>query len=282
MTLWEMYQKTNKILSQCLGGSSKSEVDIIFNYLFKMDRVQIILNKNRELKSEEEKKILEIIEKRKKRIPLQYIMKMWEFMGFEFIVGEGVLIPREDTSVLVKESADFLSKKTSPKIVDLCSGSGCIAIALEKILKNAPEIYGIEISKKAFSYFKKNIKKHKSKTIAINEDIFKAYKNFDDNSLDAVISNPPYIKTSDINDLQPEVKFEPIIALDGGEDGVSFYKEICKNWVSKLKNNGLLAFELGQNQFENVKKIMLDSNLKNIKIIKDINNIERVVTGVKC
>ncbi len=281
MTLWEIYVSADKILKDLKNECFRSDVDHIFKYCLNMDKTQLILNKDKKIKPEDKEKILKIVEKRKKHIPLQYILGNWSFMGLEFKIGDGVFIPRDDTNVLVSESADFLGEKNSPKIADLCSGSGCIAITLEKILKTSSQIYAVEISEKAFEYFKENIKNHESKVVAINEDIFTACEKFSDCSLDAVISNPPYIKTSELDYLQPEVKFEPALALDGGKDGLDFYKKICKCWVPKLKKGGFLAFEIGIGQFEDVKKLMLDKNLKYIKGIKDINNIDRVITGIK-
>lgn len=281
MTVLQMYESACKTLNEAGDECFRSDVDNIFKHCLGMDKTQLILNKGREISLDDEEKILNIVEKRKKHIPLQYILGVWEFMDLEFKVGDGVLIPRDDTSVLINAGVNFLKEKKTPKIVDLCSGSGCISIALEKSLKNAPEIYGIEISQKAFQYLEENIKNHSSKVTAINEDIFTAHKKFENNSLDAVISNPPYIKTSELNHLQLEVRFEPTIALDGGESGLDFYKKICEFWIPKLKRGGLLAFELGIGQLEDVKQIMLDKNLKSIKKMKDINNIDRVIMGVK-
>lgn len=281
MTFAQVYEFAGKTLERAGNECFRSDVDNIFRYYFKMNKAELILSRNKEMNHKDKEKILEITEKRKNHIPLQYIFGIWDFMGMEFEVGEGVLIPRDDTSVLVNESTDLLREKSHPKIVDLCCGSGCIAIVLEKILRNSPQIYGIEISEKAFEYFKKNIKKHDSKVISINEDIFTACDKFESNSIDAIISNPPYVRTSELSYLQPEVKLEPTLALDGGEDGLDFYKKICECWVNKLKKNGLLAFELGIGQFQDVKKIMINKGIKNIRGIKDINNIIRVITGIK-
>lgn len=281
MTWWELYEITLRTLKDMGNDCFRSDADNIFRYCFNMNKTQIVLNKDKEIILTEKNKISEILEKRKMHIPLQYILGTWNFMDLEFKVGDGVLIPREDTSVLVNESVNFLSDESFPKIIDLCSGSGCVAIALEKILKNSPKIYGVEISEKAFKYLKENIKEHSSKVTAINEDIFTVYEKFDDCFFDAIISNPPYIKTSDVKNLQLEVQFEPILALDGGRDGLDFYKEICECWAPKLKKGGLLAFELGIGQFEDVKKLMLHKGFENIKGIKDINDIDRVITGVK-
>lgn len=281
MTWHELYEFTKENLKKLKKADFRTEAGIIFEHYFKMNRISLLLNGGEEAENGAYEKIKEIISKREKNIPLQYILGMWDFMGFKFKVGEGVLIPREDTSVLVKESFKILSKKISPQIADLCSGSGCISVALDKKLNNNPKIYAFEISKKAFEYLKENIKINKSNVVPVNADIFEVYKNFDDESLDAVISNPPYIKNSEIEKLEEEVKKEPILALDGGKDGLEFYKKICKFWFCKLKIGGIMAFEVGYEQFEDVKKIMQVHGFKGIKGAKDINGITRVVIGIK-
>ena len=253
------------------------EVYDIFKYAFDFNKLDFILRRNEVMPTEIFQKLQNIIQKRKNRIPLQYILGQWEFMGLNFKVGEGVLIPREDTSVLVDKCAQYLSEKNNPKIIDLCSGSGCIPIALEKFLSNDPEIYAVEISKEAFSYMQKNMEMHNSGVNCINDDIFKVHSKFSDSFFDAVISNPPYIAKNELEFLSPEVQTEPIIALNGGEDGLDFYKGICEHWVPKIKHGGFLGFEIGFNQSVAVKKIAGQYNLELVCVTKDINNIDRVV-----
>ncbi|MBQ6143313.1 MAG: peptide chain release factor N(5)-glutamine methyltransferase [Clostridia bacterium] len=281
MTWHELYEFTKENLKKIKKADFRTEAGIIFEHYFKMNRVSLLINGVETIENGAYEKVKEIISKREKNIPLQYILGFWEFMGLKFKVGEGVLIPREDTSVLVEESTKILSKKNSLCIADLCSGSGCVAISLDKKLNNSPKIYAVEISKKAFEYLKENIKINKSGVLPINADVFEVYKKFDDESLDAVVSNPPYVKNSEIESLAEEVKKEPILALSGGEDGLDFYKKICKFWISKLKRGGIMAFEIGAGQVEDVKKIMKMHGMEKIKSFKDINEITRVLIGVK-
>lgn len=281
MTWFELFKFTKESLKKIKKADFRSEAGIIFEYYFKMDRVSLLINGQENIKMGAYEKVKEIISKRGKNIPLQYILGSWEFMGFKFKVGDGVLIPREDTSVLVNESVKVLNKKIRPYIVDLCSGSGCVAILLDKILTNNPQIYAVEISKKAFEYLEENIKINKSNILSINADAFEIYKKFDDESLDAVVSNPPYIKKFEIENLEEEVKQEPILALNGGEDGLDFYKKICKFWFPKLKCGGVIAFEIGKGQFKDVKKIMQLYGFGEIRGVKDINEIIRVIIGIK-
>lgn len=281
ITLRQAYNELENLLKHGGIDSYKSEAKIIFYHCFKIDYEYIILNGDENFSESNFAKIEEIVEKRKTKIPLQYILGSWEFMGERFSVGKGVLIPREDTSVLVEESYNILKKKDKLSVADLCSGSGCIAITLKKMLGDKADVYGIEISDKAYYYFSKNVTGTNSDIKMLKADIFEIYKNFDDNYFDAVVSNPPYIKEKDIGKLEKEVLFEPKIALNGGEDGLEYYRKICLNWHSKIKKSGIIAFEIGFEQSDSVKKILEKSGFENIKLFNDINNIPRVIIGEK-
>ena len=281
ITLRQAYNELENLLKNGGIDSYKSEARNIFYHCFEIDYEYIILNGDKIFSENKFEKIVEIAEKRKSRIPLQYILGLCEFMGEVFFVGEGVLIPREDTSVLVRESYNILKHKNNLKIVDLCSGSGCIAITLKKMFGDNAEVYGIEISDKAYYYFRKNVTSKHSDIKTLKADIFEIYKNFDDNSFDAIISNPPYIKEEDIGKLQKEVLLEPKIALNGGKDGLEYYRKICLNWYSKIKKRGIIAFEIGFEQSDFVKSILEENGFENIKLFNDINNIPRVIIGEK-
>lgn len=278
----ELYDKTVNILDEIGIEEKKSESDIIFDYCFGMDKIKIIIDGNEEAPESALKKINEIASQRKKGIPVQYILGEWHFRNLKFKVGPGVLIPRDDTNVLVDVSVDFLNLRDNPSVIDLCSGSGCVAIPVEKELNSEhSEVFGVELSEEAFNYFKSNIQINRSGVKAICGDILEIYNEFCDDKFDAIISNPPYIKTEDIKNLQKEVKSEPNMALDGGNDGLWFYRNICKNWVPKLKIDGMVAFEIGFGQESEVKKLMEDAGLKCICTYTDMNNIIRVISGIK-
>ncbi len=282
MTWKELYNQTVCRLSEAGVEESQSESDIIFEHCFNMDKLKIILHGHEEFPENSINRLDEIISKRKKGIPIQYILGEWNFRNLRFKVGEGVLIPRDDTNILVDVSVEFLRCKESPCIIDLCSGSGCVAISIEKELSlNTPEVFGVELSEKAFEYFKSNTEINRSNVKTINGDILKIHSEFCDNKFDAIASNPPYIKTDEISHLQKEVKSEPAMALDGGEDGLYFYKNICKNWIPKLKIGGMIAFEIGLGQENEVRSFMEKSGINCIKFHKDINNIIRVISGIK-
>jgi release factor glutamine methyltransferase len=223
-----------------------------------------------------------MIKKRIDGMPVQYLIGNWNFMGHELKVGKGVLIPRDDTEVLILESAKLISKIHKPVVFDLCSGSGAIAIVLDSLINNPyMKVTAIEYSKKAYSYLDHNVKRHKKNIRCLNMNIFECHDIFDDNSIDAIISNPPYICSEDIESLQIEVKFEPEMALNGGKDGLDFYRIILNKWVKKLKKGGFLGVEIGAGQLENILDMFRSYGLRNIIFLKDINKIDRAIFAVK-
>lgn len=281
MTISEFYKYTEKKLNLLNTESLKYEIRVMIEHYLKLSTTDILLNKNQEIPSNKLELLLDAVEKRLQGFPLQYILGIWSFMDIDLLVGEGVLIPREDTQVLVETAILELKNLEKIKAVDLCSGTGCISFALERYFNDKLDMYAIELSSDAYKYLCENIKRLNSNVKAINEDIFVVYKNFENNYFDCVISNPPYIRSKDIEFLQTEVLKEPKIALDGGKDGLDFYRNICHTWFSKIKPGGILAFEIGIGQFEDVRNIMINSGLKLINFKKDINNIIRVITGIK-
>lgn len=211
--------------------------------------------------------------------PLQYILGKWEFYGLPFKVGEGVLIPRQDTETLVDYILTMFKNDDTLKIVDLCSGTGCIPIAIDKHLNNA-EIHAIELSTIAYSFLVENISINSSKVIAHLGDVLEPSTAESFCSLDLITANPPYLNTTDMENLQKEVSFEPKISLFGGEDGLDYFRKICKIWKNSLKVGGMIVFEIGQNQEDDVFKIMVENGFSDIAIIPDLCGINRVVSGI--
>lgn len=277
----EIYSQAKNELQSAGIECVTSELLNIFWYCFGINREDLILRASDIPDTSSYKKFQETIAKRCQGVPLQYAVGKCGFMDMDLEVGEGVLIPREDTSVLVNASLNAIKDINNPKIIDLCSGSGCIALAIERGLHRICDIYAVEISDKAFKYLYLNHKKYCSKVSLINDDIFSCYKNFDDCYFDLIVSNPPYIKSDAIPGLQKEVLREPHLALDGGENGLDFYEKICKFWTPKLKKGGILSFEIGQGQYEEVRKIMESFGIGDVKAFLDINNIYRVAVGKK-
>ncbi|MBR1730968.1 MAG: peptide chain release factor N(5)-glutamine methyltransferase [Ruminococcus sp.] len=218
-----------------------------------------------------------LVERRLSGEPLQYILGEWEFYGRRLKVGSGVLIPRDDTEVLLRCCLEILKTKPCARILDLCSGSGALAIAVAK--ETGCEVYAVEKSADALPYLYENIKLNNAEVKVCDGDVFECHREFENGFFDLILSNPPYIKSEEINSLQTEVGFEPRMALDGGEDGYDFYRFIIKEWSAKLKSGGTLAFELGEGQFDTVKALMNEAGYENITPRYDFSNIQRAVTA---
>ena len=277
MTVNEIYQSGVKLLENNNIENSKFEAQSLLQKAFSLDRVGFIMHKTDKADENCSHNFLNFIEKRISGEPLQYILGEWSFMGFDFKVGRGVLIPRDDTEVVVNLCIDFLKNRTDKKTVDLCSGSGAIAVALDKI--SGAEVTAVEIDETAFSYLETNVKENNSSVKPVMADALEICDTFADGELDLIVSNPPYIKSADIETLQKEVRLEPRLALDGGEDGCDFYREIVNRWSRKLKKGGALAFELGEGQADAVKTLMAEQGFSDFKISLDFGGVQRAIIG---
>ena len=252
-----------------LGNKSLDNIEtkILLKYVLNKDYSYIVANANKELNSEEEKTYITLLKKVNDGYPLQYITNKQQFMGEEFYVDKNVLIPQPDTEILVEKTIEIAKENKANKILDLCTGSGAIAISLKKYLPNI-EVTASDISKKALEVANKNAKSLNTTINFIESDMF---KNIND-KFDIIVSNPPYIKTDVINTLDKDVKHEPIIALDGGSDGLKFYKAIRKDVEKYLKENGTVIMEIGFDQKEEVLNLF-----EGAICIKDYENRDRVV-----
>ena len=278
MTVGEAYRKTKDILTEAGFEAPAFEALCLTEKVFGFNRLALITKGEETVASEEKLAVLaELTEKRLNHEPLQYLLGNWSFMGIDLLVGDGVLVPRDDTEVVTSLCIDYLSCKESPNVIDLCAGSGAISLALEKYANC--KVTAVELSDKAFSYLTQNIKLNNSAVNALNGDIFECHKDIADNSLDLIVSNPPYIKTADIASLQKEVQHEPAMALDGGESGLDFYRRIVPLWKSKLKAGGALAFELGEGQYDEVSRILADNGFGGITESIDFGGIQRAIIG---
>lgn len=278
MTVGEAYRKTKDILTEAGFEAPAFEALCLVEKVFGFNRLALITRGEETAATDEKLALLaELTEKRLNHEPLQYLLGKWSFMGIDLLVGEGVLVPRDDTEVVTSLCIDFLSGKENPSVIDLCAGSGAISLALEKYANC--KVTAVELSDKAFSYLTQNIKLNNSAVNAINGDIFECHKDIADNSLDLIVSNPPYIKSADITALQEEVQHEPVMALDGGESGLDFYRRIVPLWKSKLKAGGALAFELGEGQYDEVCRILADNGFGGITESIDFGGIQRAIIG---
>lgn len=223
------------------------------------------------------KKLADMLWKVKDGIPLQYVIGKWDFYESEFYVGDGVLIPRPETEELVQKAIDYISSLNKCTVYDLCSGSGCIGLSIAKKCSNS-FVYLIEKSAEALTYLEKNAKDIKNVKV-IKGDItdISAFNNLE--MADVIISNPPYIKSEDLLNLQTEVKKEPSMALDGGKDGLDFYRIINDNWNDKLKEHGKLFLEIGEDQGKSISSVL--NNFTDVNVYKDIYGNDRMVEADK-
>ena len=279
MTISEL----EKLGSQKLRASGKENSDFdarcLLEFVLNLNPTQYLLNRSEEVDSVCAEKFLSLVERRSNGEPLQYILGKWEFMGLPFYVGEGVLIPRPETEMLVEFAFDFLKDKKNPVVIDLCSGSGCIAISVAKHLPNA-KVYAVEKSDLAFPYLKKNIWLNCVFNVsAVHGDIFDRTL-LSDIKPDLILSNPPYIRSPEIASLQSEVRNEPSMALDGGEDGLIFYREIANGWLDRLGTGGAIAVECAEDQTEDIIR-MFSEKTQYAEAFNDLSGLPRTVTAIK-
>lgn len=253
------------------------EARVIIRHITGFDNKKIMLNYNMPLSAAAQSKLGEIIKRRVARCPLQYILGEWSFYGLNFKVGEGVLIPRPDTETVVDTALKLISEKAAPKVLDLCAGSGAIGIS---IAANRPDsrVYLLEKYEKAANYLKENIKQNMVNNAQyISGDVLKC--DGAGQLYDLIVSNPPYIASADMKTLQPEVKYEPEAALDGGEDGLMFYRAITENYKSAIAPGGSICFEVGINEAQSVREILRSAGFSGVETRKDLAGVDRVVFG---
>lgn len=230
-------------------------------------------------------KFLQAIEKRSTHYPLQYIIGKWIFMGMEFLVNKDVLIPRQDTECLVEKTIDIIKttyENKKIKVLDMCTGSGCIGISICKSCENT-EVTCVDLSKEALKIAKENAKNilnqsQNERLKIIQSDLF---ENVND-EFDVIVSNPPYIKTKDIDELMEEVKlYEPKQALDGHSDGLFFYEKITREAIKYLTPQSFILYEIGCSQGKEVMDILNKNKFENIELVKDLAGLDRIVVGKK-
>ncbi|MCX7876176.1 MAG: peptide chain release factor N(5)-glutamine methyltransferase [Melioribacteraceae bacterium] len=280
LTVLEAINLSTSYLEKKNIESPRLNAELLLANILTCKRIDLYLSFDRPLKENEIIKYRDFIRRRGNNEPLQYILGKVEFYNLEFMVNNSVLIPRPETEILVEEIISVNKSKSNLKILDIGTGSGIIPICLAKNLTN-PILTAIDISVEAIEVAKQNaINNHVDEKISfINEDINKF--NIENDSFDIIVSNPPYISVNEYQTLQNEVKnYEPKIALTDNNDGVTFYKLIIDKSIKWLKPNGYLFFELGYNQ-RKVVEFLMNENFNQIKIVKDFQNIDRVIYGVK-
>lgn len=277
---WELYSCLKSILGDSEADSPEFSARCIMEQAFGSSFSMIMLDRNKPVPEAEEQACLSMVRKRAGGYPLQYILGEWEFFGYRFKVGEGVLIPRPDTETLVEQVIEICrsNKLESPKIADLCSGSGCIAVTLKKEIPQA-QVYAVELSDKALPYIRVNSELNHADIHIVQADVLLEKTAEESGNLDIIVSNPPYLTGQDMKCLQTEVAFEPEMALFGGEDGLDFYRKITAVWRNSLNSGGYIAFEFGMDQHEAVRGILQQYGFKNIQLSRDTSGIIRTVTA---
>lgn len=307
MKLQELIQNSKHELDSLNVEDADIKLKILIEYVFKISKEKLILKYKDEINDKKVEEFRKLLKKLENGIPIQYIINNQEFMGLNFYVDENVLIPQPDTEILVEEVIKYcnelrnnesedketnkdykeniekepiinkedknINKKTI-KILDLCTGSGIIGISIYKYLENV-EIYASDISQKALNIAEKNTNLNNAKINFINSDMF---ENIHIKDFDIIVSNPPYIESKVIESLSKEVQNEPKLALDGGEDGLKFYRCILENAKDYLRKNGAIFLEIGYDQKEKIEEILKSYKIyKETKCIKDFGGNNRVI-----
>ena len=280
LTILNAIELSKEYLEKREVESPRINAELLLAHILKCKRMDLYLRFEQPLKDDEVAEYRELIRRRGKREPVQYIIGSVEFYGIDFFVDRNVLIPRQETEHLVEEIINIYKSKNKVNIIDIGTGSGNIAVSLARNLPNAI-IQGIDKSSAAIEIAEKNAKKNS----AINNLSFKSidfisFANSNSHKFDVIVSNPPYISVEDYDALELELKkYEPKDALTDHEDGLSFYKIISEKSKNILRENGKLFFEIGFGQSESIRKIMAGSGFINISLIKDYQNIDRVIYG---
>ncbi len=277
MEIKEVLENGMKSLKENNIEEYKLKTRMLLASILNRKKEYLIIHSEEEVPFELEKIFFDKIERLKNNEPIQYVLNFQEFMGFEFYVDKNVLIPQPDTETLVEEVikiAKEITDKKQIKILDLCTGSGAIGISIAKLLENVI-VYESDISESAINIARKNSVRNNVNIKFIQSDLFENFSK--EYKFDIIVSNPPYIKTEVIKTLSEEVKREPILALDGGKDGLYFYKRIMKDAKEFLNLDGYLAFEIGYDQKEDIKKLFIENGYKNIYSKKDLSENDRIV-----
>lgn len=282
MILSELYRFGKQKLKENGVEDYACDALLLMEDCFGVDRMMLAVKGDTSPNAESERDYLNKIARRAEGYPLQYLIGAWPFMERMFFVGEGVLVPREDTEAVTKECLRRLEGRKNPRVIDLCSGSGAIAVTVALERPDA-EVYALELSEAAFVYLQKNIEANKAFNVRpVLGDVFSKYKDINEGYFDVIVSNPPYICSDEIPTLAREVLNEPHLALDGGAEGLDFYKSIIKNWVSKLKPDGCFCFEIDPAQATAVSDMLTAVGMGDIKISKDMQEMNRAIGGQRC
>lgn len=287
VTVGQILREGTESLQEAGIATPRLDAEVLLCSLLKVERIQLHMYPEKEVPQEMATEFWRCIEKRQQQMPIQYIVKKQEFMGLDFHVEEGILIPRGDTEILVEKAIKLYEEnygQNPVKVMDIGTGSGAIVVSLAKFIQNA-SLTAIDISPKALEVAKKNAATHKvdHKIRFLEGSLFSPIKGQDEKeAYDFILSNPPYIPRAVVATLDSGVKdYEPHLALDGGTDGLDFYKAITREAKTYLKEGGYLLFEIGYDQGESVGQLLNDNGFKDVEVLKDLAGLDRVVLGKK-
>lgn len=278
MTLEDLYRAARQSCpSNAQEDSCAFDLSLLFEHVMGVSRYRLPIVRKQPADDRKAADFLALCKRYAQGYPLQYLIGEWEFFGLPFKVGEGVLIPRPDTEILVETALQLIKDRQAPVVADLCSGSGCVAVAIAHERPDAA-VYALELSPQAFPYLTENIARNNVSVQALRCDVLIPPPL---PALDLVVSNPPYIPRCEMQTLQNQVTFEPEMALSGGEDGFDFYRRLPAVYHPLLSPRGAIAFETGYNQARQVAHLLSENGYHDVKIQKDLAGIERVVSGCK-
>ena len=266
MNLNTLFKQMTDILSENEHCEPRFEANLLVEFVLGKTRLE--LGPMYQVSENDTEKLLELSHKRANGYPLQYILGKWQFFDLELEVGEGVLIPRRDTEDVCLAAFDYINKFESPNVLDLCSGSGAIALAIKRYCPQA-NVMALEKFPEAYAYLEKNIAKTGLRVLPVKNDVFNFDWLVEEETFDVIISNPPYIHPDQQGKLQKEVEYEPATALFASDEGLRFYKFISHYYKPALKEGGYLIFEYGYDQAQAVRKLLFDEEYRIVKEIVD-------------
>lgn len=278
MTYFEAVKWASRALQSAGVPDPGTDAHLLMEYASGKDRAHLLILGREKMPEREEAGYREAIRKRMSRIPLQQIAGKAYFMGLEFHVSGDVLIPRQDTEILAEAAIDIIGKFHEDRkvsVLDLCTGSGCLAVSIAHYCGET-EVTAADISPEALKIAKDNAEENRTSVRFIESDLFDRIPE----RYDLIVSNPPYIRSGEIPELMEEVKnHEPHLALDGGPDGLHFYRKVTDEATAHLREGGFLLYEIGKDQGEDVRKILQECGFREIRVLKDFAGLDRVVCG---
>ncbi len=280
MTMEQLYRQIKARFKHSGLEAYTAEARFLFEGVLGLDYQNLLLCGEVEVTPEQRRQVMQAVERRLSGYPLQYITGMWEFYSYPFEVGEGVLIPRQDTEALCDVALRILNRCGSarPVVADLCSGSGCLAVAIALKFERA-KVYAVEKYEEALYYLRRNVALNRADVEVVEGDVLDGGVLELPEPLDLIVCNPPYLTKEDMEHLQAEVSYEPATALYGDTDGLRFYRVIAEQWFGRLRPGGTIAFEIGIGQEGDVSDILYWNGYQNVCTYQDVCGIIRVITA---